>query len=103
MQCPWGHKAYTAYLGRDPECWKNYDPTELVSTYDGPHHHILIDQGTNDEFLAQQLLPTKLLSASTDTTVSVTLTMREGYDHSYYFIASFIDNHIAHHAKYLKG
>lgn len=101
--CPWGQKAFTGYLGPDKETWKAYDACELVKSYSGPPVDILLDQGKDDNFLgAGQLLPDVMVAACASAKVPVILRMQEGYDHSYYFIASFIGEHIAHHAKYLK-
>ncbi|KAL6732477.1 hypothetical protein Aduo_003233 [Ancylostoma duodenale] len=100
MNCPWGKKAFTGYLGPDTETWEQYDSSLLLKTYKGPSRKVLIDQGANDSFLpAGQLLPESL--KSTDT-VSVELRMQPEYDHSYYFIATFIGDHFKHHATILK-
>eukprot|EP01137_Pigoraptor_chileana_P011722 Opistho-2@63060 len=103
INCPWGVKAFSGYLGTDnKDAWKAYDATELAAAYKGPHLDILIDQGTEDNFYKQgQLLPQAFVRACVDSGVPVALRMQEGYDHSYYFIATFIDSHIEHHAKYL--
>ncbi len=98
MQCPWGQKAFAGYLGSNPEVWTAYDASQLVlnSQWDRP---ILIDQGEADPFLAQQqLLPGQFQAACTQAGKSLTLRYQSGYDHSYYFIASFIDDHLRHHA-----
>lgn len=101
--CPWGIKAFTGYLGEDKETWKAYDATCLVKNYNGPPLDILIDQGKADDFLPQgQLLPDNFVAACTESKTQVTLRMQEGYDHSYYFMATFLEDHIAHHAKFLK-
>lgn len=99
-QVPWGEKAFTAYLGDDRAAWARYDATELVksATEKLP---LLIDQGEADEFLAGQLRPELLREVCTQTRHPLTLNLRSGYDHSYYFIASFIGEHIAHHARAL--
>ena len=97
MRCPWGEKALAGYLGPDRETWKEYDATELVRRHkDG--RPILVDQGVADGFLAQQLKPDLLEEACRETGRALILNRRTGYDHSYYFIASFIGNHIRHHA-----
>lgn len=103
VQCPWGQKALTGYLGSDKETWKEYDATELVKNYDGPIPDILIDQGTDDQFYPSQLLPENFVEACRSKNVPVTLRMQEGYDHSYYFISSFVEDHVKHHARYLKA
>ncbi len=99
-QVPWGEKAFAAYLGPDREAWKAWDATELVKS--APEKlPLLIDQGADDEFLDLQLRPQLLQAAAEAVGHPLTLHLRPGYDHSYYFIASFIDEHIAHHAKAL--
>lgn len=103
VKCPWGEKAFSGYLGSNKESWKEYDATELVKNYDGPIPDILIDQGTKDQFYPSQLLPENFVEACRSKNVPVTLRMQEGYDHSYYFIASFVEDHIKHHARYLKA
>jgi S-formylglutathione hydrolase len=100
MRCPWGEKAFTGYLGEDRDDWKAYDACELVS--ERPiDAHILIDQGQNDQFLAEQLHPLLFQDACRAVGQSMTLRMHAGYDHSYYFIASFMADHLAHHAEAL--
>ncbi len=102
MSCPWGEKAFTNYLGTNQENWRNYDASELVSTSDY-NRPILIDVGTADPFLAQkQLLPEVFENACQKVGLPLTLRMQENYDHSYYFIASFIEDHIRYHAEALK-
>ncbi|MDJ0576182.1 MAG: S-formylglutathione hydrolase [Xenococcaceae cyanobacterium MO_234.B1] len=101
MSCPWGKKAFTAYLGTDKKLWRTYDASELVreNTLDYP---ILIDQGTADTFYhQQQLLPEKFELACKEAGQQLTLRWQEGYDHSYFMIASFIEDHIRYHANYL--
>ena len=100
MRCPWGEKAFTGYLGEDRDAWKAYDSCELVA--DRPiDAHILIDQGQDDQFLAEQLHPQLFQDACRASGQALTLRMQAGYDHSYYFIASFMAEHIAHHAEAL--
>lgn len=94
---PWGEKAFTAYLGSDRETWRAYDATELVKTAN-EKLPLLIDQGDADEFLSTQLQPELLQEAAKAVGHPLELRMRAGYDHSYYFIASFIGEHIAYHA-----
>jgi S-formylglutathione hydrolase len=96
-QVPWGRKAFTAYLGEDRAAWQAYDATELVKT-STPQLPLLIDQGTADEFLQDQLKPQLFADAAAQAAYPITLRMQPGYDHSYYFMASFIGEHIAHHA-----
>lgn len=97
MQCPWGEKAFSRYLGADRDHWRSYDATELVRSQ--PFHSpILIDQGDRDQFLSTQLFPDVFEKACTEVNQPLTLRYQSGYDHSYYFIASFIEDHIRHHA-----
>lgn len=100
MQCPWGQKAFTAYLGTDIESWKQYDVSELLKQAKSPLP-ILVDQGDADNFLAEQLKPDALLAAAKAHDSEVELRMQPGYDHSYFFISSFIAEHLNFHAKYL--
>ncbi|NEQ28142.1 MAG: hypothetical protein F6K28_55995, partial [Microcoleus sp. SIO2G3] len=97
MRCQWGQKAFSNYLGSDRETWRAYDASELVLTSNFKHP-ILIDQGTVDPFLEkQQLLPEVFKEACEKVAQPLTLRFQEGYNHSYYFIASFIEDHIRHH------
>ena len=101
-QVPWGEKAFATYLGPDRDDWKRYDATELVKS--APEKlPLLIDQGADDEFLDLQLRPQLLQAAAEAAGHPLYLRMQPGYDHSYYFIASFIGDHIAHHAAALKA
>ncbi len=101
-QCTWGQKAFTGYLGADRQKWAVYDATELVKLGHKTNAPILIDQGADDSFLSQgQLLPEVFAAACEQAGQSVTLRMQPGYDHSYYFIASFMGEHIRHHAAVL--
>ena len=98
----WGKGCFSAYLGDNTESWKEYDATELVSA-GARVTDILIDQGTADEFYEQkQLLPESFVQVCKIAGQSLNLRMQDGYDHSYHFIASFIGEHIAYHAKALK-
>ena len=99
-QVPWGKKAFTAYLGTDQALWSNYDAVELIKS-SAVKIPILIDQGTADSFLEAQLKPELLANVCRDKEYPISLNMRDGYDHSYYFIASFIAEHIEFHCKYL--
>eukprot|EP01098_Paradermamoeba_levis_P009057 TRINITY_DN3751_c0_g1_i1.p1 TRINITY_DN3751_c0_g1~~TRINITY_DN3751_c0_g1_i1.p1 ORF type:complete len:282 (-),score=82.58 TRINITY_DN3751_c0_g1_i1:135-980(-) len=102
VNCPWGKKAFTGYLGADQEKWNAYDASVLIQSYKGPDLDILIDQGLADKFYVEkQLLPEELQKAAAAANHKVHLRLQEGYDHSYYFISSFVDDHIAHHAKHL--
>lgn len=99
-QCPWGQKAFTNYLGVDQKLWQTYDASELVRI--APDDRlILIDQGTSDQFLKTQLLPEIFEQACAEVNQPLTLRLQPGYDHSYYFISTFIADHIRHHAEAL--
>ncbi len=97
IECGWGEAAFYTYLGDDRELWRSYDATCLIES-GCETTPMLIDQGTADEFLADQLHPQRLIAACEKNGVSLNLRMREGYDHSYHFIASFIGEHLAYHA-----
>ena len=99
---PWGQKAFSAYLGDDREAWKQYDACELVKSV-MEKLPLLIDQGEADEFLETQLKPELLRDACAAAGHPLELRRRPGYDHSYYFIASFIGEHVAHHARALRA
>ena len=100
-QVPWGKKAFTVYLGEDRALWSDYDAVELIKS-SSIKIPILIDQGNEDSFLKEQLKPELLVGVCRDKEYPITLNMREGYDHSYYFIASFIEQHIDFHSNHLK-
>lgn len=102
VKCPWGKGCFGAYLGDDKEQWKACDATELIKAGHSAID-VLIDQGTNDEFLAEQLFPQDLQVACEERGRSVTVRMQEGYDRSYHFVATFIGKHLAYHAKALWG
>lgn len=97
MQCPWGRKAFGGYLGEDRDKWRRYDASVLVRerTFGG---HILIDQGLADKFLAEQLKPELFEAACRESGQSLTLRRHGGYDHGYFFIATFMEDHLRHHA-----
>ena len=100
-KCPWGQKALRGYLGDDESTWNQYDAVELIR--EGYRSsEILVDQGTKDNFLQEQLKPELLASVCADSDQPLQLRMQDGYDHSYFFIASFIEEHIAFHAASLK-
>jgi S-formylglutathione hydrolase len=102
-QCPWGHKAFSGYLGADKNAWAAYDATELLKArgpFPGP---ILIDQGLDDKFLAEQLHPHLFEQAAQQTGQQLTLRRHPGYDHGYFFIQSFVEDHLRHHAKILNA
>jgi len=103
INCDWGQDCFNAYLGDDVTAWNKYDATELVAA-GAKVTDILIDQGTADEFYDEkQLLPENFKAACEKAAQPLTLRMQTGYDHSYHFIASFIGEHIAYHAKALKA
>ncbi|MFT3930717.1 MAG: S-formylglutathione hydrolase [Spongiibacteraceae bacterium] len=99
-QVPWGEKAFSAYLGSDRESWKQWDTCELIALAQ-EKLPLLIDQGEDDEFLAVQLQTERVRSVCDKANYPIELHMRENYDHSYYFIASFIGEHMSFHAKHL--
>ncbi|MGI9313321.1 MAG: S-formylglutathione hydrolase [Luminiphilus sp.] len=101
-QCPWGKKAFSHYLGADESLWADYDTCLLLgkATEQRP---ILIDQGTSDNFLEEQLKTHLIEEASQAAGYPIEVRMQEGYDHSYYFIASFIESHLAFHAEHLQA
>ena len=102
-ECPWGVKAFTGYLGASRDAWAAYDATHLAAAYSGPKLHVRVDQGSADNFLHdKQLLPENLKSACEKTdAIQLEFAEHKGYDHGYYFISTFVDEHIKHHAKYL--
>ncbi|MGQ3040307.1 MAG: S-formylglutathione hydrolase [Brevundimonas sp.] len=104
-RCPWGEKALGAYLGEDRAAWARHDAALLIEggAARGVYDDILIDQGDADPFLVEQLKPELLVEAGKASGQKITLRMQPGYDHSYFFMASFIDDHIAFHAARLKG
>lgn len=101
-QVPWGQKAFRGFLGPDRESWAQYDTCALLAGAE-ERLPLLVDQGTADDFLDEQLKPHLLEEACQAAGHPLTLNMREGYDHSYFFIATFIGEHIEHHAKALQG
>ena len=94
---PWGHKAFTGYLGADRETWADYDATALVERAPFPGK-IMIDQGTADQFLAEQLRPEVFADACHRAGQQLRLRMQPGYDHGYWFIQTFLPDHVAWHA-----
>ncbi len=99
--CPWGHKAFGGYLGDDRSKWEAHDASVLIQSAQ-ERLPMLIDQGSADGFLEEQLMPEKLTDAAAAVGYPVQYELREGYDHSYFYIASFIGEHIAFHAKHLR-
>ncbi|MCJ8302634.1 S-formylglutathione hydrolase [Shewanella sp.] len=107
INCPWGKKAFTAYLGRDTSAWSDYDASTLMrnaSEVDGASFvPALVSQGEADNFLTEQLKPETLQAAAKASGYPLVLESHEGYDHSYFFIASFIEQHLKFHAEHLKS
>lgn len=101
MRCPWGEKALSGYLGGDRARWREYDATALLEDRGWIGPPLLIDQGTRDPFLDAQLKPDLLRQVCLRRDVPLELRMQEGYDHSYFFIASFIEDHLRFHARHL--
>jgi S-formylglutathione hydrolase len=99
-QCPWGQKAFSAYFGDDIECWKAHDASLLLGS-SSANTPILVDQGDADSFLDTQLRPHTLIEAAKQYQGEFELRMQPGYDHSYYFISTFIEDHLRFHARYL--
>ncbi|NRA61845.1 MAG: S-formylglutathione hydrolase [Psychrobium sp.] len=99
MNCPWGQKAFSAYLGKDTDTWRNHDASELMrrATSFVPAK---VDQGLADDFMVEQLKPEVLQAAADANGYPLQLNLHEGYDHSYYFIANFIEEHLRFHAKH---
>ncbi len=98
--CPWGKKALGRYLGENKAAWREYDACSLIE--DGARvPAIMVDQGTADNFLTEQLKPELLVDACKNADIDLTLNMREGYDHSYHFISTFMDDHLRWHAERL--
>ncbi len=104
MRCPWGKKAFTGYLGADESTWAEHDATALMARASAPFPGgILIDQGLADKFLAEQLYPEAFEEACAAAGQSLTLRRHAGYDHGYYFIATFVADHLRWHAAQLKA
>jgi S-formylglutathione hydrolase len=104
-QVPWGQKAFTGYLGTDKSQWSAYDATGIVSGLKdaASRPHLLIDQGLADQFLEKQLPQHVFEAAARKVGYPLTLRFHEGYDHGYYFISTFMEDHLRHHAKILTG
>jgi len=100
-ECPWGQKAFSGYLGEDRGLWTQYDACELVAR-GASSQPLFIDQGEADDFLEQQLCPERLEAVCAEHDHPLTLRRQPGYDHSYYFIATFIEEHLRYHAERLK-
>ncbi|MCW2483222.1 S-formylglutathione hydrolase, partial [Candidatus Symbiopectobacterium sp. NZEC135] len=101
-EVPWGRKAFTAYLGTDETTWRDYDSCYLLSQTSA-RLPLLVDQGDSDQFLPDQLQPARLAQQAAEQGWPLTLRTQSGYDHSYYFIASFIEDHLRFHASHLKA
>ena len=100
MQCPWGTKAFSGYLGDDRAAWLRHDATELIKA-GARMPPLLIDQGLGDKFLADQLHPDLFEAACAAAAQPLTLRRHAGYDHGYYFISTFVEDHLRHHAHHL--
>ena len=104
MDSPWGRKAFAGYLGYDEAAWRAYDATELARAAAGrPRHPILVDQGLADQFLERELKPERFEAACEEGGVALELRRHAGYDHGYYFIATFIEDHVRRHAQQLSA
>jgi len=102
LNCPWGEKAMTGYIGEDRSAWREYDACALIE--DGARlPALLVDQGSADGFLESQLKTQLLVETCEKAGQSATIRMQEGYDHSYYFISTFMPEHVDWHATHLKG
>ena len=103
MQCPWGQKAFAGYLGSDRCAWAAHDASELMRAQAAAPYPagILVDQGLDDKFLSEQLFPEAFQTACAAVGQPLQLRRHAGYDHGYYFIASFVDEHLQHHAAQL--
>lgn len=101
-QVPWGRKAFSAYLGTDEKLWLEHDACHLLRGHSFPSQ-ILVDQGDADPFLEEQLQTWRLVAVLKESGQSAKVRMQHGYDHSYHFIATFIDDHLRHHARILKA
>jgi S-formylglutathione hydrolase len=101
-QCPWGEKAFTGYLGTDRSAWAEYDTNELVKKAQG-RQELFIDQGGDDKFLSEQLKPEILAKTCAQQSYPLKYRLQAGYDHSYYFIASFVEDHLRYHAAHLNA
>jgi len=100
-KCPWGKKAFSNYLGKNKKLWKHYDSCELLAKADD-YLPILIDQGEDDQFLEEQLMTERIIAAAEKVDYPMQVRFQPGYDHSYFFIASFLRDHIEFHSEFLK-
>ena len=99
-QVPWGQQAFAAYLGENKDAWLDYDPVSLISQGQRVAE-IMVDQGLSDDFYAEQLRTSNLEKICQEMNIKTLIRYHEGYDHSYYFVSSFIGEHIAYHANKL--
>ncbi len=102
LRCPWGQKAFRTYFGEDPAAGQGWDTTELLRS-GARLPPLLVDQGTRDKFLTEQLKPELLREACEQTGQPLTLRTHEGYDHGYYFVSTFMEDHLRHHAAALNA
>ncbi|MDF1758580.1 MAG: S-formylglutathione hydrolase [Legionellaceae bacterium] len=100
MNCPWGQRAFTAYLGENQENWQSHDASELMRQAK-KFVPTRVEQGTSDDFIETQLKPEKLANAAKENNYPLELYLQEGYDHGYYFVSSFIKEHLCFHAMHL--
>jgi S-formylglutathione hydrolase len=105
MHCPWGQKAFSGYLGPDRERWRSCDACELIRALPNVNGRppLFVDQGLADPFLERELMPDRLELACKEAGYPLTLRRQPGYDHGYYFIATFVEDHLRHHARALLG
>ena len=103
MRVPWGQKAFRGYLGEDTSAWREYDATELLRASKARLPKLLVDQGTGDKFLQEQLKPELLREACEAVGQPLELRIHEGYDHGYYFVSTFMEDHLRHHAAALNA
>lgn len=103
MNCQWGEKCFTGYLGTDKSKWAEYDATELVSKYKGPNLNLRIDYGTADPYLKDQLKVENLVNACKKVNVPLECHGHDGYDHGYFFVGTVIPEHFAHISKVLNA
>jgi len=101
-QCPWGHKAFSGYLGADTAAWAEHDACTLLRSRGPLPQELLVDQGEADKFLVEQLKPELLEAACREIGVALDLRRQEGYDHSYFFMATFMEDHLRYHAGNLR-
>lgn len=107
---PWGIKAFKGYLGGEvggdgsiPDSWKEWDATFLAAAYTGSDLQLLVDQGSSDPYLSEQLDGKNFISSCASANLPLVYRIQDGYDHGYFFVSTFIEEHIKHHAKWLYG